>query len=75
MGSARVGHGANAVRKMYDDTAALRRVLHGVLEKCIQCPREQCSVRIDLVFAVCCKFGADGRIGSAAPLQALLRQF
>ncbi len=32
-------------------------------------------VRIDLVFALCCKFGVDGGIGRQSRLQALLRQF
>ena len=41
----------------------------------VQCPREQCPVRIDLVFALCCKFGVDGGIGRQSRLQALLRQF
>ena len=50
-------------------------MLHGVLEQSVQCPRKQCPVRIDLVFALCCKFGVDGGIGWKSRLQALLRQF
>ena len=50
-------------------------MLHGVLEQCVQCPRKQCPVCIDLKFVLCCKFGADGGIGRQSRLQALLRQF
>lgn len=74
-GVAGVGYRKHTVRDADRDAASLGRVLHGVFEQRVQCPREQCPVRIDLVFALCCKFGVDGGIGRQSRLQALLRQF
>ena len=74
-GIAGIRHREHAVREVHRDAAVCRRMLHGVLKQSVQCPREQCPVRIDLVFALCCKFGVDGGIGRQSRLQALLRQF